>query len=260
MAPELRTVTSNPNVSHWSLENGYDKGIFENTYPIRVFNAKQGAALSVVLQLFIKDIEFICAGPITGFKLMLTAPDETRKASARYFQIVTSEKTEILIRPKMITTSEKLRRYKPEQRQCFFDSERQLRFYKIYTQNNCEAECLSNFTKMERGCVKFSMPSTNPAKNFVPTFSNRFAHFAGDKSTGICGSFSARCYRNAENRLFGAEAINDQIKDTVRVFREQCNCLAACNSIKYEADIDRIKFDYEEILKSLGLASAEQST
>lgn len=44
-------------------------------------------------------------------------------------------------------------------RQCFFDTERQLRFFKIYTQRNCELECLANFTVKTCGCAKFSMPS-----------------------------------------------------------------------------------------------------
>lgn len=161
MSSRLKTVNSNPNITHWNLENGYETGALQNSYPIRVFNAKQGAALAVTLNLFTEDIEYLCAGIINGFKVILTTPGETRKASARYFDAITSEKAEILIKPKLTTTSEKLRGYKPNQRQCFFNAERQLRFYKIYTKNNCEAECVSNFTKMECGCVKFSMPSKN---------------------------------------------------------------------------------------------------
>lgn len=90
---------------------------------------------------------------------MLSGPGETPTASARYFQAAPSEKVDILIRAKMIKTSKKLRSFSPNQRQCFFQSERQLRFYKLYTQNNCEVECLANFTKIECDCVKFSMPS-----------------------------------------------------------------------------------------------------
>lgn len=41
----------------------------------------------------------------------------------------------------------------------FFSTERQLRFFRTYTQYNCEAECLANFTQIQCGCVKFSMPS-----------------------------------------------------------------------------------------------------
>lgn len=44
-------------------------------------------------------------------------------------------------------------------RQCFFNNERYLRFFKLYTQANCELECLTNHTLKECSCVKFSMPS-----------------------------------------------------------------------------------------------------
>lgn len=69
------------------------------------------------------------------------------------------EEVLISVKPNMITTSENLRHYTPWDRQCYFSDERQLRFFKIYTQRNCELECLSNFTLSQCGCVKFSLPS-----------------------------------------------------------------------------------------------------
>lgn len=50
MAPEMKIVNS-PYLSHWSLEHGYDKGVRENEYPIRVFNAKKSAILSTYARL-----------------------------------------------------------------------------------------------------------------------------------------------------------------------------------------------------------------
>lgn len=54
MAVEAMIMTSSPNVSNWSMETGYKKGIRPNDYPIRVFNAKKHAALTVHLQIFKK--------------------------------------------------------------------------------------------------------------------------------------------------------------------------------------------------------------
>lgn len=153
------TVKNNSNTSNWNFEDGYDKISQMKVYPNRIFNAKQFGAFYIILQLSDEDIEYMCSGIIEGFKLTLTTPGEIRKSTTYYFQVLLSEQAEIFIKPKLITTSKKLRQYTPRQRQCFFDSERQLRFFKIYNQNNCEAECVSNFTKEECGCVKFSMPS-----------------------------------------------------------------------------------------------------
>lgn len=93
-------------------------------------------------------------------------PGEELKISEQSIRVPLWENTQISIKPNMITTSEGLRKYPHDQRQCFFSSERQLRFYRNYTQNNCEAECLSNYTKIECGCVVFSMPSKQNAIDF----------------------------------------------------------------------------------------------
>lgn len=63
------------------------------------------------------------------------------------------------IRPNMFTTDEKLIEYHYNERQCFFNSERALQFFRHYNQRNCELECLANFTESECGCVPFFMPS-----------------------------------------------------------------------------------------------------
>lgn len=46
-----------------------------------------------------------------------------------------------------------------QRRQCFFEKERILKFFNVYTQPNCELECLANYTVDLCGCAKFSMPS-----------------------------------------------------------------------------------------------------
>lgn len=159
MVPEMLTITKNPNVSHWNLENGYDDGFNGNGYPLRVFNARRDAALRVMVHLSIHDLEYMCTGPIHGFKVVLHTPGQVLKISRHSFRIPLADVAEILIKPKLIITSNELRNYDPNERKCFFSSERHLRFFKYYAQHNCEAECLANFTKIYCGCVKFSMPS-----------------------------------------------------------------------------------------------------
>lgn len=44
-------------------------------------------------------------------------------------------------------------------RQCYFESERHLTYYKTYTQRNCELECFANFTIKKCNCSPFFMPS-----------------------------------------------------------------------------------------------------
>lgn len=63
-----------------------------------------------------------------------------------YLRVPIFEEAEISVIPKLIYTSKQLRGYSPEQRKCFFNSERKLRFYKIFSRNNCEWECLSKYS------------------------------------------------------------------------------------------------------------------
>lgn len=160
MATEMMTIESyRSNVSHWNIDNGYDEGINNGNYPFRMYNAKKGAGLSVALALFERDLEYICRGPIQGFKLILSTPGDVIQMTRQFFRVPLAEMVEISIRPKLITTSDDLRTYSSDQRKCFFSTERSLRFFQFYTEINCEAECLANFTIIECGCVKFSMPS-----------------------------------------------------------------------------------------------------
>lgn len=159
MNADLMTVKGNAKAKNWNLENGYDKSIpvDPKTYPYRVFGGGDQLGLAGILILFEQNQEHVCR-PMQGFKITLHMPGDVPQVSKNYIRVPPLQEVLISVKPNMFKTSEGLRDYDPNKRQCFFDSERQLRFYKVYTQRNCELECLSNFTKEACGCVKFSMP------------------------------------------------------------------------------------------------------
>ncbi|XP_031637918.1 pickpocket protein 28-like [Contarinia nasturtii] len=200
-APQLMTVNTNKNISHWSVEGGYKKGLSDQ-YPFRLFSAdEERASLFISMQLSVDDFNYLCAGVVQGFDISLTMPGEIPRSMTRNFQILPSENVYLLMKPKMYTTSNELRRYSPSERKCFFNSERRLHFFQFYTQNNCE----------------------------------------GYENTRICGAAKIECYQNAEMKLFEE---GDSNNDNIRIFRDICNCLPACDYfIKYTAEIDRTTFD-----------------
>lgn len=67
----------------------------------------------------------------------------------------------VAIKPRMITISENLKSYKPEDRKCYLSDERKLRFFKSYTQENCEQECILNKTLVTCRCAPFYMIGEN---------------------------------------------------------------------------------------------------
>lgn len=58
------------------------------------------------------------------------------------------------------------------------------------------------------------------------------------------------CYQAAELRLFGKDIMDGSDDHVVKSFREDCNCLPACTSILYEAEIDRAKIDWTAAVKT----------
>lgn len=85
-------------------------------------------------------------------------PAEVPRVGSQYFRVPLNQEVVVSIKPDMMTTSEGLRGYDPYRRQCFFPSERYLAFYQSYTQQNCQVECLANYTLKMCGCVAYHMP------------------------------------------------------------------------------------------------------
>lgn len=210
--------------TNWTFENGYKTDNI-HAYPKRVPGPGARTGFNVVLQLAKPDIEFICRGPFQGFKMLLHSPGEVPRVSNQYFRVPSKQEVLVSVKPNMKTTSERLIKFSPERRQCFFNSERDLQFFKVYTQNNCELECLAEFTLKKCGCVKFSMPR--------------------NESTKICNQKKVECYNEAEDELMLQKVLTNL--DFVEVNQEHgkidCNCLPSCTSISYDAELSQTDFE-----------------
>lgn len=152
------------------------------------------------------------------------------QVSKHYLRVPLLEEVIISVKPNMMTTSESLRTYHPWARQCYFSNERHLRFFKIYTQRNCELECLSNYTLSRCGCVKFSLPRT--------------------ANTPICGSNRIDCYNEAEDELL-QKFFKDGLDKTRVPDDSECKCLPSCTSVAYDAEISQAKFDWIGMFNAL---------
>lgn len=155
----MMITRNNPNISGWSLDGRYTNESAEDNYPYQAVKNEDIYMLEMFLPTNESDTEMICGGFDTGFKLILNTPGDTVDTTQNYIRISSSQRARILIHAKLTLTSDGLRNYTPNQRRCYYNSENSLRFFKIYTESNCKAECLANFTRIECECAKFSMPS-----------------------------------------------------------------------------------------------------
>lgn len=120
---------------------------------------------------------------------------------------------EILVTPKVVTNDPKMAEFQVEDRLCYFEGERQLRFFKRYTVKNCQNECISNITAVVCGCVPFDS--------------------IRDSRTPICELHDLSCVQNLKYKL--------KVEPS-SVTMAACNCLLSCNSITYEFEIIETRF------------------
>lgn len=139
------------------LFNHFSRDIFYLLHISLLGTGKQ-ASFSILMRSINQDIDYLCGGASQGFKLAFHAPNERPQIWKNFFHISPGKTASFTVDPRLIITSRSMKRYGNDVRQCFFNSERKLRFFKQYNKKNCEEECQSNFTKIQCGCVRFSMP------------------------------------------------------------------------------------------------------
>lgn len=104
MASGMMTVRESPNISGWSIENGYN--IESNEYPYRVWNSGRYTGLYVSLTIHEDELEYVCPHTSLGYKVILTAPGDALEMSRNVLEVSLAEYSLISIKPKLISTSE----------------------------------------------------------------------------------------------------------------------------------------------------------
>ncbi|CAH0755771.1 unnamed protein product [Diatraea saccharalis] len=237
--PYLERGLSRPDnlTTFWNLENGYPPEAPIETYPHRGSGYGAKAGLTFLMKTKEINLDYLCKGPVQGFKILLHNPAELPRLSQQYFRSPLSQEVVVAVKPKMMTTSDGLKPYSPDRRQCYFPSERYLKYFKIYTQSNCEMECLTNFTYARCGCVHFGMPH--------------------GKDMEVCNTGSVACIKASQMELVVADieyGLNlDNNNDTLgeaRTIASNCKCLPACTSIEYEAETSQADYDWKAIYQA----------
>lgn len=130
-------------------------------------------------------------------------PSEMPTEFHKFIPITYGSRSAVLITAKSYRTDEALRNFSPESRNCYFEGERKLKFFKTYSKPHCQLECLTNFTLKACGCVLFWMPR--------------------NQTTSVCKFSDLQCIEFSRNHK------NKKDKPT-------CSCYSACNDIKYEVE------------------------
>ena len=214
----------NKKYSGWSPQERY-KITDEETYPRRVGGLEKGSGLKTTLLHNINDTDYICRDQVQGFKIILHNPGIIPRVSKNFIRVPLNMDVTVVVKPNLVTTSKGLRNYHPKHRKCYFEHEKYLKFFKVYTQSNCELECLTNFTLKACNCVKFSMPRID---NML-----------------ICNQQQLSCYEKAEINYIKTESFQMSKNKDDKTPETICNCLPSCTSINYNYELTQfdLKFD-----------------
>lgn len=144
--------------STWNVDDGYDESRSNlRAYPYRTIDVGLQNSLTIILKVNNNDLDYLCGGTVQGFRIGFHSPIDIPRELKKFFELSPKHATLYVIEPKLIRTSNETRKFSPHERQCFFNYEHKLRFFKQYTQMNCVSECISNYTLAQCGCVHFSM-------------------------------------------------------------------------------------------------------
>ncbi|XP_060804919.1 pickpocket protein 28 [Amyelois transitella] len=215
----------------WNSESGYADGTGKDTYPRRGSGYGANMGLVFLVNQNKGDIDYLCRGPVQGSKVLLHSPSEFPRISHQYFRTAFNQEAVVAVKPQMLTTSETLRSYPPERRQCYFSQERYLHYFKVYTQSNCEFECLTNHTYAKCGCVHIGMPRGPGMK--------------------VCNTGKVECMNGARNDFM------EQELDAILKQGKHCNCLPSCTSIEYETEISQANYDFKALCKAYRIGDVD---
>jgi acid-sensing ion channel, other len=177
--------------AQWTLSKGYTTDS-KHALPARILYYRNFGFHG---RINYSDFENLCPKLGKSFLLFFHMPNEILTPFHQPFPLTRSY--DFSLKAKLHETNENLRPFPPQKRNCYFEDERKLKFFKTYTKAHCEFECLANFTLVQCGCVKFSMPR--------------------DNSTRICGLNETSCYIGVAKN-----------------WNLTCECLKSCTYIEYE--------------------------
>ncbi|XP_073974713.1 pickpocket protein 28-like isoform X2 [Rhodnius prolixus] len=117
----------------------------------------------------------------------------------------------ITLTPKIHFIDKRLDRWNAHERGCYFQNERYLQYFKIYTQRNCEAECEANITEQMCNCRAFYHPRTQDIQ--------------------VCGPGMVDCVQSKVGKEWD---------------KSSCKCLPSCSELNYDTSSLRFKRNWRK--------------
>ncbi|XP_053685966.1 pickpocket protein 28-like [Sabethes cyaneus] len=207
-------------IQNWIPEVGYGSVDAEMEYPRRSFLDDKKIDLVINLRLDQNDYDYNCRTE-QGFMVYVHSPEDFPQANYRAIYVPMGKSTYITVKATITELSNKLQGFTPERRKCFKAGEKQLEFFRVYTQKNCELECRAREQLFTEGCVNFALPH--------------------DEEDKICNVRKVHCTAD------GSRSRERKIRPQRSSGKKSCQCLPTCTYLKYESEMLQTDLDYWSI-------------
>ncbi|XP_045478144.1 pickpocket protein 28-like [Harmonia axyridis] len=214
----------------WNPDTGFsDAADLENMYPRRALLNGAQSSLVVVLLTDKEDIDYACRDFSTqGMRVTLHTASRIPRLGQVFFSVGLDRLTTVSVNPTVTETSDKIRNYSPEKRGCFFGYERNLKYFRFYSQSSCNFECWTNYTISKCGCVDFYMPR--------------------DSETKDCNLEKRFCLENARV-TYNADILRERLNKGKKGQGNAttiCNCMPLCSDLTYNAEVSTSEWIFND--------------
>lgn len=211
-------------------------------YPIKGRANDASPEFIITLREYLDYQDRSCKRYSTGFFVYFHDPSDMPHASLQLYTLRPNQIMSLALKFDSISTSDEVRSYPIKTRKCYFPDEQYLYFFSTYTESNCRIECLTNYTKQLCGCVAFYMPRDN-ATRICPTQYMFCVDIAQILLYGHLESITLE--RFIKMYSYKHDTMNGTLVNKGKESAAACACLPACNSVTYNADVIKMKYDFE---------------
>jgi len=192
---------------NWTLQVGYSTDE-DWVQPLRAAGLQY---LVVTTKVRNEEYPNCCENNYKAYRVILHLPNEVPTFSNVYTSVNIGQIKYMRINSAINKIDDNLKKFPPDQRKCYYEGERQLKFFKSYSKFNCEHECMANFTYETCGCISFSMPRMDGTK--------------------VCKFDDNGCYSNIYYKW--AKSYYEEHENMKKFPDFPCNCLPTCTKLKY---------------------------
>lgn len=194
--------------------------------------------------------------------MLLHAPNDVPINKDSYLKLSLDRDVRIAVEPTFLNTSNDLKDWPPttymltynyrsvfklhicfcHRRGCYYQNERKLKFFQVYTEDNCYLECLTNYTERICKCVAFYMPSNSSGLNISQLYSiNIIIMCIGYSTTSVCGTNS-----NYTHWMDLVRSYTD-MDPTTGSTSDACACLPSCTLIEYNTELYQSRVNFSRL-------------